>query len=318
MSFTFGVPATSTAAAAPTLGAPAAAATTSATGFSFGSTATPAPTLTFGAGLGAAPAGTAPATTTAAAAPAAATGAPAAAPASNQLSLGSFTAAAAAPKPADSAAQPAVNLTTTTQTTQSASVSGGQQLNFCQLEEFINKWTLELEEQEKLFTNQATQVNAWDKLLLGNGEKIVALNDAVDKVKAEQVAMEQELEFITAQHTELEEVIIPLEEELSKIVQVDIERGQTYSMAETLDSQLKQMSEDLKEVIEHLNESNKYSDPADPLVQIGKILNAHMNSLQWIESSTSGIANRLEEIGKMHDTLRKDNERSFRLTYYDN
>ncbi|KAL1386753.1 hypothetical protein quinque_007724 [Culex quinquefasciatus] len=297
MSFTFGLPATSTAAAAPTLGAPAAApaASSASTGFSFGSTATSAPTLSFGGGLGATAAATPAATNAPAAAPVAPATAAIPAATTSQLTLGSF----AAPKPADSAAQPA-------------------QLNFCQLEEFINKWTLELEEQEKLFTNQATQVNAWDKLLLGNGEKIIALNDAVDKVKAEQVAMEQELEFITAQHTELEECIIPLEEELSKIVQVDIERGQTYSMAETLDSQLKQMSEDLKEVIEHLNESNKYSDPSDPLVQIGKILNAHMNSLQWIESSTSGIANRLEDIGKMHDTLRKDNERSFRLTYYDN
>ncbi|XP_053659455.1 nuclear pore glycoprotein p62 [Anopheles marshallii] len=211
----------------------------------------------------------------------------------------------------------AASLTTNTQTTQSATVAGNQQLKFFQLEEFINKWTLELEEQEKLFTNQATQVNAWDNMLLANGEKIVALNEAVMKVKAEQNAMEQELEFITAQHTELEECIVPLEQELSRIGQIDLERGQTYSMAETLDSQLKQMYEDLKEVIEHLNDANKYTDPNDPLVQIGKILNAHMNSLQWIESSTTSITNRLEEINKMHETLRKDNERSFRLTYYD-
>lgn len=262
-----------------------------------------ATTLSFGTGL-AAPMAQAPAATIT---PTATT------TASQQLTLGSFATQA---KPAETAA-PAANLTTTTQTTQSSAVSGSQ-LNYCQLEEFINKWTLELEEQEKLFTNQATQVNAWDKLLLSNGEKIIALNESVEKVKAEQDTMEQELEFITAQLTELEECIMPLEDELSKIVQVDIERGQTYSMAETLDSQLKQMSEDLKEVIEHLNESNKYSDPSDPLVQIGKILNAHMNSLQWIESSTSSITNRLEDIGKMHDTLRKDNERSFRLTYYDN
>lgn len=312
MSFTFGAPPTS---AAPALGAAPASSMASTAGFSFGATpfaATPAAaaaTTTVSSAAAPMPSfGTNLTTATAAAAPA-----PAAATTTSQLTMGSFT----APKPAEQT-QPAVNLTTTTQTTQSSSVAGAQQLNFCQLEEFINKWTLELEEQEKLFTNQATQVNAWDNLLLGNGEKIVALNEAVEKVKAEQDSMEQELEFITAQHTELEECIIPLEEELSKIVQVDIERGQTYSMAETLDSQLKQMSEDLKEVIEHLNESNKYSDPSDPLVQIGKILNAHMNSLQWIESSTSGITNRLEEIGKMHDALRKDNERSFRLTYYDN
>ncbi|KFB34747.1 AGAP010978-PA-like protein [Anopheles sinensis] len=211
----------------------------------------------------------------------------------------------------------AASLSTNTQTTQSTSVAGNQQLKFFQLEEFINKWTLELEEQEKLFTNQATQVNAWDNMLLANGEKIVALNEAVMKVKAEQNAMEQELEFITAQHTELEECIVPLEQELSRIGQIDLERGQTYSMAETLDSQLKQMYEDLKEVIEHLNDANKYTDPNDPLVQIGKILNAHMNSLQWIDSSSTVITNRLEEINKMHETLRKDNERSFRLTYYD-
>ena len=222
----------------------------------------------------------------------------------------SFSSASKPPEPA--------TLSTTTTTTQSSSLATSNQLNFCQLEEFINKWTLELEEQEKLFANQATQVNAWDKVLLSNGEKIVSLNEAVEKVKAEQDAMEQELEFITAQHNELEECIIPLEEELSKIPQVDVERGQTYLMAETLDSQLKQMSEDLKEVIEHLNEANKYSDPSDPIVQIGKILNAHMNSLQWIESSTSLISNRLDEIGKMHDIIRKDNERSFRMTYYDN
>uniref|UniRef100_A0A182JTB7 Nucleoporin NSP1-like C-terminal domain-containing protein n=1 Tax=Anopheles christyi TaxID=43041 RepID=A0A182JTB7_9DIPT len=242
----------------------------------------------------------------------------------NTLSLGAqaTTTATVAPTTNTAAASTgssglAASLTTNTQTTQSATVAGNQQLKFFQLEEFINKWTLELEEQEKLFTNQATQVNAWDNMLLANGEKIVALNEAVMKVKAEQNAMEQELEFITAQHTELEECIVPLEQELSRIGQIDLERGQTYSMAETLDSQLKQMYEDLKEVIEHLNDANKYTDPNDPLVQIGKILNAHMNSLQWIESSSTAITNRLEEINKMHETLRKDNERSFRLTYYD-
>lgn len=173
------------------------------------------------------------------------------------------------------------------------------------------KWTLELEEQEKVFTNQATQVNAWDSILLKNGEKIVDLNKAVEKVKSDQVAMEQELEFITAQQTELEETILPLEKELSKIPQqIDVDRSQTYLMAETLDSQLKQMSEDLKEVIEHLNEANKLADPTDPMVQIGKILNAHFTTLQWIDDKTLAINNRLEELSKMNSLYQK--ERSFR------
>lgn len=204
-----------------------------------------------------------------------------------------------------------VNLNTNTTTTQSQPPNQPG-INFYALEENINKWTIELEEQERTFTNQATQVNAWDSILLKNGEKIVELNKAVEKVKADQSAMEQELEFISAQHAELEESIIPLEQELSKMPQqVDVERSQTYLMAETLDSQLKQMSEDLKEVIEHLNEANKFADPFDPMVQIGKILNAHFTSLQWIEDKTSVIGNRLDEINKMSSAMRQ-NQTQFR------
>ena len=59
-------------------------------------------------------------------------------------------------------------------------------MSYRQLEEAINKWTLELEEQEKVFLNQATQVNAWDRLLMTNGEKIVKLHESVEKVKLDQ------------------------------------------------------------------------------------------------------------------------------------
>lgn len=69
-------------------------------------------------------------------------------------------------------------------------------INFCQLEESINKWTLELEEQEKVFVNQATQINAWDKLLIANGERIVTLNEEVERVKLEQQQLEHELDYV--------------------------------------------------------------------------------------------------------------------------
>ncbi|XP_073846093.1 nucleoporin 62 [Musca autumnalis] len=208
------------------------------------------------------------------------------------------------------------SLTTATKTTDSSAVANASQLTYNQLEEHINKWTLELEEQEKVFTDQATQINAWDKVLISNNQKILDLNDAVQKVKADQQTLEQELEFIATQHKELEESIVPLQKEFMKIPQVDVERSQTYLMVENLDTQLKQMSEDLKEIIDNLNESNKCQDNTDPIIQIGKILNAHMSSLQWIEQSTSNIGNKLEDITKMHETFKRDSERSFRSAYY--
>jgi len=203
-------------------------------------------------------------------------------------------------------------------TTLSSVPANSNQLNFCQLEELINKWTLELEEQEKIFMNQATQVNSWDNMLISNSNKIMAINDAVEKVKIEQQALEQELEFISAQHSEFDDCIKPLQDEFTKSSHIDVEKAQTYILAENLDTQLRQMSEDLKEVIEHLNEANKNDNANDdPIVQIGLILNAHMSSLQWIESSASQITAQIDNISKMHDSLKRDNEKTFRLTYND-
>lgn len=313
----FGLPTTTTTSAPPTLNL--------LLGGGLGGTAAPAAAPvaaaapTFG-GFLSQPAAAAPATTTAAAA--ATTGATL----GGGLSLGltaaqpkTTTAAAIAPV---SAALPALtsvaptatgvagsafaNLSTATKTTDSSAVSNASQLSYNQLEEHINKWTLEFEEQEKVFTEQATQINAWDKLLIGNNQKIIELNDAVQKVKNDQQVLDQELEFIATQHKELEESLAPLEKEFTNLPRVDQERSQTYLMVENLDTQLKQMSEDLKEIIDNLNEANKGQDNTDPIIQIGKILNAHMNSLQWIESQSTHICKKLDDIGKIHETQKRD------------
>ncbi|KAF9806057.1 hypothetical protein SFRURICE_008185 [Spodoptera frugiperda] len=210
------------------------------------------------------------------------------------------------------------SLTTATTTTAAAPPQPVTSITFAQLEENINKWTLELEEQEKTFINQATQINAWDRLLIANGEKIVELNDAVQTVKNEQQSLEHELDFVLAQQKELEDLLAPMEKQLSEETMDrlrDPEREHMYSLAENLDTQLRQMSEDLKEVIEHLNETNRSQDSNDPIVQIGRILNAHMSSMQWIDNSIAQISTKLDQLKATHDTLRRDNERSYQLTY---
>lgn len=53
-----------------------------------------------------------------------------------------------------------------------ASASTGSKMSYQQLEENINKWMSELEKQEQDFLELATQVNAWDRLLVENGEKV--------------------------------------------------------------------------------------------------------------------------------------------------
>lgn len=308
----FGAPAVSSAAVAPAAAAPA---TTASLGFGFGAAQpTGATTAATGFNFGATPAA---GTTTAIGTT---TPSVAAAPAFSLTTAKTTAAALPTLGTLGTSTAPATggfaNLSTATKTTESAAVANASHLTYNQLEEHINKWTLELEEQEKVFADQATQINAWDKILISNNHKILELNDAVQKVKSDQQTLEQELEFIATQHKELEESIVPLQKEFLKLPQVDVERSQTYLLVENLDTQLKQMSEDLKEIIDNLNEANKGQDSTDPIIQIGKILNAHMSSLQWIESSTTNISNKLDDITKMHESFKRESERSFRSAYY--
>uniref|UniRef100_T1JM60 Nucleoporin NSP1-like C-terminal domain-containing protein n=1 Tax=Strigamia maritima TaxID=126957 RepID=T1JM60_STRMM len=213
----------------------------------------------------------------------------------------------------------ATSVATTTAVSSSTLPTTG--MNFRQLEETINKWTVELEEQEKIYLNQATQVNAWDRMLIKNGEKITQLNDSLERVKLEQQHLEHEIDFILAQQKELEDLLLPLEQHvdqtptLSVQHHADLEREHTYQLAENIDAQMKRMAEDLKEIIDHVNTSNNNQDNTDPVYQVGKILNAHMDSLQWIEQNTNLVQRKLEEVSQLYEVRRKDQERRFRLAY---
>ncbi|XP_073676098.1 nucleoporin 62 like [Garra rufa] len=225
------------------------------------------------------------------------------------FSLGLKTAASTAPSTITSTSAAIV-------TTSTAPV-----MSYAQLEALINKWSSELEDQERHFLQQATQVNAWDRMLVENGEKITALHKDMEKVKLDQRRLDQELDFILSQQKELEDLLGPLEESVKEqsgtiyMQNADEERERTYKLAENVDAQLKRMSQDLKEIIEHLNTSSGPADTTDPLQQICKILNAHMDSLQWVEQNSVLLQRRVEEVSKLCENRSKEQEKSFRLNF---
>ncbi|KAF7237443.1 Nuclear pore glycoprotein p62 [Varanus komodoensis] len=208
-----------------------------------------------------------------------------------------------------------------TSTVPTSTVAAPPVMTYAQLESLINKWSLELEDQEKHFLQQATQVNAWDRTLIENGEKITSLHREVEKVKLDQKRLDQELDFILSQQKELEDLLVPLEESVKEqsgtiyLQHADEEREKTYKLAENIDAQLKRMAQDLKDIIEHLNTSGGPADTSDPLQQICKILNAHMDSLQWIDQNSALLQRKVEEVTKVCESRRKEQERSFRITF---
>ena len=68
--------------------------------------------------------------------------------------------------------------------------SAASDLSYGQLERAVAEWAIELEEQEKTFLAKAAKVNAFDRALAANEGRIVALNEAVERIKADQQVRE--------------------------------------------------------------------------------------------------------------------------------
>jgi nuclear pore complex protein Nup62 len=62
-------------------------------------------------------------------------------------------------------------------------------------------------------------------------------------------------------------------------------------------------SDPRQEIISHLNSTAKAQDSRDPVQQIGKVLNAHMDSLQWIDSSAVAVERKLGEVSRWGQSL---------------
>lgn len=159
----------------------------------------------------------------------------------------------------------------------------------------INRWTTELIDYERLFLNQATQINAWDRIINSNFEKLYNLSEHVEKVRKVQENIDCGLDSIQAQQKEFDDILTPLEKDWSHYA-VDEPRKNLYQTSEYIDTQLKRLSEDLKETIDHINETARTVESVDPVIQIGRVLSAHMNSLQWIDDHTQKIKQQVDQL----------------------
>lgn len=186
-------------------------------------------------------------------------------------------------------------------------VASGTQgsMTFEELEKKCNEWKKELEFQEEAFLKRATQINAWDRLITANAEKITELHEYMKKVKSDQDRMDREVDFVVAQQKELEEMLGPLEQEALALEptsiqhHTDFERQTTYNSATTVNAQLRGMAERIKDIIEHINANNKSGNDSSSLSQITKILNAHVDVLQFIQNGIDTLQQKTEDVSKL-------------------
>lgn len=178
-----------------------------------------------------------------------------------------------------------------------------------------------MEEQVRSFTNQAVEVAKWDKEIMENGDKIFKLQHEVQRVHVAQKELDQNLEIIYTQQTELHQMLESLESDVANMVNetemgpTDTEREKGYQLAEDINGQLDQMSNTLKDLISKLNSaSEKTEDTDNPVNQIVKILNAHLNSLNWVDENASLLNTKVQEIGRQFAMQQVEQERLSRTS----
>lgn len=159
-------------------------------------------------------------------------------------------------------------------------------MTFRQLEDHINIWLNELTGLETEFHQQAQTINSWDSLLVNNALKITQINETMERLKNDQIKIDHQLDFIISQQNELEQLLEPLENcriDNNVSDSATAEREFTYNLVETVYNDLHGIGNDLQTFIRRLNEMKANQDSGDPLASINKVLNSHMDALQYIE-----------------------------------
>ena len=193
------------------------------------------------------------------------------------------------------------------------------------LEEIVNMWREELRECVETFTNQAIQISEWDQVVVDNGERITNLHNDTQRVKLAQDALNSNLEFILTQQNDLSQNLINLERIVDDLYAstgdfrqpADRERENAYSLAENINVQLIHMGDALSDMISKLNtDYERTVDGENPIHQIVQILNAHLNSLQWVDDSSATLQYRIDDVTRAIQNQTQRQQDYQRQRYY--
>jgi len=192
---------------------------------------------------------------------------------------------------------------------------------------------VDLETQANEFKRLAGEVQEWDRVLMDNGKQINTLHSAVLHAEKTQGDVERALDTIEDQHRQLTHAVTEYERITEDTIQTqglqgmdigpaDGERDRNYTLANTLNTQLDELARSLSSMIDEVNNvtvssSNRVSmkpadntaslatsqgqkveaaDDMDPMAQIQEILNQHLESLSWINTTAKELEGKVSEL----------------------
>lgn len=170
------------------------------------------------------------------------------------------------------------------------------------LQEVVNKWKCELEEDVLNYQKQAERVKKWDEQLRENQRVMNDLVDTVHRLYIDQDDLADNIQQISEFQDDLDMDLNELSEQVDKELEKmgDLQpdealymREQIYTRASDLDHHLTQMHSNLESIVTDFNEargggedSAEALDGSSDISKILKVLNVHNDSLSFIEAKS--------------------------------
>lgn len=200
------------------------------------------------------------------------------------------------------------------------------------LDEVVNKWTDEIASLAARFQRGALVVSKWDRAIVSNEDKIVSLHKDAQSLQVAHKELSSNLDVILTQQSELHTLLDALESDVerkigsnspqveqhspygSRTTHGDVERESMHRMALEIMEELDWMAVTIRDLVVGLN---KGRDPAgsgtgDTVGQIVSVLNAHLDSLQYLDDTSNTLQKRLADVTRACEVISQDTEQMSR------
>jgi nuclear pore complex protein Nup62 len=184
----------------------------------------------------------------------------------------------------------------------------------------MNKWSEEIDELSSQFASAAAMVSRWDRNIGLNEKAIKDLWKETQCCSVAHTELSSNLDTILGQQRDLHQMLDALEREMDDLdrkntvgsgshggtASADVEREAMHSLATEVMSELDSMALQIRDVVTELNKSGTGDRASDTLSQVVAVLNAHLDSLQYLDESSGQLQKRLAEVSRACEAVTRE------------
>lgn len=183
------------------------------------------------------------------------------------------------------------------------------------------------------FQKAAALVSKWDRAIVANEDRIQSLHRDAQSLHVAHNELSQNLDVILSQQTELHTLLDALESDVERkfgasgpgaisvangsrnpAVQADVERESMHRLSVEIMEELDAMALTIRDLVIELNKSSATSSEdgvSDTVSQIISVLNAHLDSLQYLDESSAALHKRMTDVSRACEVVSRDSGRMY-------